>query len=88
MTNKEAVLVLSIDRDYLYKNDNPKNKKAYDMAIELLTDPDVVKVVRCKDCDRSFHDMLVVNGILTEETWTCMNTKVKVDPKGFCNNGR
>ena len=81
VTNKEAVLVLSIDRDYLYKNDNPKNKKAYDMAIELLEDPDVVKVVRCKDCDRAKETSL---------GYICTNISASVtsDGNGYCHNGR
>lgn len=86
-TKQEAVFRLEMDRDYLYKSDNMKNAWPYDLVIGMLKDPDYVKVVRCKDCDRAFHDMLVVNGTMTEESWTCKNTKAKVDPQGFCNNG-
>ena len=87
-TKQEAVFRLEIDREYLYgTKDEKKNAWPYDMVIEMLKDPDYVKVVRCKDCDRAFHDTLVVNGTVTEETWICKNTKAKVNPQGFCNNG-
>lgn len=83
MTKKEASLILSIDRDYFYKNDSRKNKKAYDMVIGMLEDPDYVKVVRCKDCDR-------VRKIDTG--YICTNVgagaRVASDGNGYCSNGR
>lgn len=74
MTREEAIKILKTERycieDVDGRNDARRIRKAYDMAIETLSEPsskstvtinspisfasDVVSVVRCKDCDRGF----------------------------------
>lgn len=88
-TKQEAVFRLEMDRDYLYKSDNMKNAWPYDMVIGMLEDPDYVKVVRCKDCDRAKVDFDKAG----EPTYICeMYKPIKVvtsnDGTGFCSNGR
>lgn len=36
MTKREAIRVLQIDEDFLYKDDNPRNRAAYRMAREAI----------------------------------------------------
>ena len=82
-TKHEAVFRLEMDRDYLYKSDNRESAWPYDMVIEMLEDPDYVKVVRCKDCDRARE---------IDTGYICTNVgagaRVASDGKGYCSNGR
>lgn len=82
-TKQEAVFRLEMDRDYLYKSDNMKNAWPYDMVIGMLKDPDYVKVVRCKDCDRARK---------IDTSYICTNVgagaRVASDGNGYCSNGR
>ncbi len=83
-TKQEAVFRLEIDREYLYgTKDEKKNAWPYDMVIEMLKDPDYVKVVRCKDCDRARE---------IDTGYICTNVgagaRVASDGKGYCSNGR
>ena len=57
-------------------------------ALAELNDPDCVKVVRCKNCNRAFYDVLIVNGDIKSEAYFCKNTKAEVDPEGYCDKGR
>lgn len=91
-TKQEAAFRLKIDREYLYRTkEEKKNAWPYDMVIEMLKDPDYVKVVRCKDCDRAKVDFDKAG----EPVYICemykplrIHVTNETDGMGFCNNGR
>lgn len=43
MTREEAIDVLKKEADFLYGDDSPYNRKAFDMAIEALSDDSAKK---------------------------------------------
>lgn len=48
MTREEAIQVLEEEAEYLYQDDRPYNREAFDMAIEALSDPSIVSCGECK----------------------------------------
>lgn len=81
-TKQEVVFRLEIDREYLYgTKDEKKNAWPYDMVIEMLKDPDYVKVVRCKDC-KWCEEHYDIDGL---PYWICKNWVGGTDADGFCH---
>jgi len=46
MTREEAIQVLEEEAEYLYQDDRPHNREAFDMAIEALKNEPIL----CEDC--------------------------------------
>lgn len=47
ITREEAILILEEEAEFLYQDDRPYNREAFDMAIEALkTEP-----IRCGECE-------------------------------------
>ncbi len=78
MTREEATAILNTEADFLFGNDKPYNRKAFDMAVEALQDCGKYKGAYeyiCECIDKGLEDC--------EQETERLNEELKAGQRGF-----
>lgn len=73
MTNEEAAAILESEAEYLYSQDEPYNRQAFNMAIEALRNQKIGRIEHGREVYREYMGDAIISRVF--ENWRCGECK-------------